>query len=100
MSKINPTTRKEKSQRLAGGSGAKAAKQSYIQLLRRATLANLLWEDNAYIDGDSVAKHIERLIPRCEPKDVANLALECRLVQKLRHTPLFIVSEMCKYPQH
>lgn len=100
MSKINPTTRKEKSQRLAGGSGAKAAKQSYIQLLRRATLANLLWEDNAYIDGDSVAKHIERLIPRCEPKDVANLALECRLVQKLRHTPLFIASEMCKYPQH
>lgn len=100
MSKINPTKRTEVVPRLAGGKGAKAAKQSYIQLLRRATLANLLWENNAYVDGDTAVKHIERLIPKCDPKDVANLAVECRVVQKLRHTPLFIVSEMCKYPAH
>lgn len=101
MSKINPTKRaSEKAPRLAGGLGQLAAKQSPLQLLRRATLANLLWENLAYVDGQTVAKHIQKLIPKCEPQDVANLAVECRVVQKLRHTPLFIVSEMCKYPQH
>jgi len=103
MSKVNPTVKNssmEKDIRLAGGAGLRAAKQSNIQQLRRMTLANLLWEDCAYIDGKSLAKEIARLIPLCAAKDVANLALECRLVQKLRHTPLYIASEMCKYPEH
>ena len=78
----------EKYIRLAGGTGLRAAKQSDIQQLRRMTLANLLWEDCAYVDGKSLADEIARLIPLCDAKDVANLALECRLVQKLRHTPL------------
>lgn len=103
MSKVNPTVKNssmEKYIRLAGGAGLRAAKQSDIQQLRRMTLANLLWEDCAYVDGKSLANEIARLIPLCDAKDVANLALECRLVQKLRHTPLFIASEMCKYPEH
>lgn len=103
MSKVNPTVKNssmEKEIRLAGGAGIRAAKQSYIQQLRRMTLANLLWEDCAYVDGVSLANEIARLIPLCTSTEVANLALECRLVQKLRHTPLYIVSEMCKYPDH
>ena len=103
MSKVNPTVKNssmEKYIRLAGDTGLRAAKQSDIQQLRRMTLANLLWEDCAYVDGKSLADEIARLIPLCDAKDVANLALECRLVQKLRHTPLFIASEMCKYPEH
>ena len=54
MSKINPLvkpTNKFDNERLAGGSGAFAAKQSNIELLKRVTLANLLWENNAYCDG-------------------------------------------------
>ena len=99
MSKVNPTVKNSSmdSERLAGGMGLRAAKQTDIQALRRITLANLLWEDCAYVDGKSLAQEIVRLVPLCDPKDVANLALECRLVQKLRHTPLFLVSEMCKY---
>ena len=99
MSKVNPTVKNSSmdSERLAGGMGLRAAKQTNIQALRRITLANLLWEDCAYVDGKSLAQEIVRLVPLCDPKDVANLALECRLVQKLRHTPLFLVSEMCKY---
>jgi hypothetical protein len=103
MSKVNPTVKNssmEKDIRLAGGAGLRAAKQSNIQALRRITLANLLWEDCAYVDGISLANEITRLIPLCAPSEVANLAIECRLVQKLRHTPLFIASEMCKYPEH
>lgn len=99
MSKVNPTVKNSSmdSERLAGGMGLRAAKQTGIQTLRRITLANLLWEDCAYVDGKSLTQEIVRLVPLCNPKDVANLALECRLVQKLRHTPLFLVSEMCKY---
>ena len=103
MSKVNPTIKKssvDTSVRLAGGAGAFAAKQTDIQELRRITLANLLWEDCAYVDGKKLADGIARLIPLCNPQDVANLAIECRLVQKLRHTPLYIASEMCKYPEH
>ena len=103
MSKINPLvkpTSKFDGEKLAGGSGAYAAKQSNYDLLRRCILANLLWEDNAYVNGQSVSKEIARLIPLCTPKDVAQLAIEARLLQKLRHIPLFIVSEMCKYKEH
>lgn len=102
MSKINPLikTSKFEEERLAGGKGNLAAKQSNIAHLRRAVLANLLWEDIAYMDGESVSEEIKRLIPLCDPKDVADLAVEARTFQKLRHTPLLIVSEMCKYKDH
>lgn len=104
MSKINPTVKAkpkaDPSTRLAGGYGMAAAIQSNIALLRRAVLANLLWEDVAYIDGESVSNEIKRLIPLCEAVDVYNLAREARLLQKLRHTPLFIAVEMCKYADH
>ena len=103
MSKINPSlkkTSKFEEERLAGGSGALAAKQSNTALLRRAVLANLLWEDVAYMDGMRVAEEIQRLIPLCPAIDVYNIALEARTMQKLRHTPLFLAVEMCKYPEH
>ena len=101
MSKINPTVKPtpkmDVKTRVAGGFGMAAAVQSNIALLRRAVLANLLWEDVAYMDGKSVTNEIKRLIPLCDAEDVYNLAREARLVQKLRHTPLFIAVEMCKY---
>lgn len=103
MSKLNPSTKgnsMDTTVRLAGGTGAYAAKQSNIDLLRRLVLANLLWEDIAYADGESVANQIKYLIPKCNAADVATLAVECRTKQKLRHTPLFIAVEMTKYESH
>lgn len=87
-------------ERLAGGYGMKAAKETNMQLLRRATLANLLWEDIAYMDGKCVSDEMARLIPLCSPEEVYNLAIEAREKQKLRHTPLFIAVEMCKHDGH
>lgn len=91
------TTKVDVENRLAGGSGAYAAKQSDVEMLRRVVLANLLWEDNAYVDGVATADQIKQLIPRCYAEDVYNIAREARIIQKLRHTPLFIAVEMCKY---
>lgn len=103
MSKLNPLSKpadKFVEERLAGGFGLKAAKQDNISLLRRVVLANLLWENNAYVDGISTADEISRLIPLCKPNEVVNLAIEARVAQKLRHTPLYIAVEMLKHKEH
>jgi hypothetical protein len=97
MSKLNPKKRVPAT-RLAGGSGAVAAKQSAENQLRRAVLACLLWEDLAYESGDS--DNISTLIPQVDPKTVAEIAVEARRDQKLRHVPLFIASEMLKSDKH
>ena len=104
MSKLN-STRKPNTLKanqvtvgeIAGQVTDMAAAQSSIALLRRAVLANLLWENIAYMDGKSVADQIKALIPQCDPMDVANLTIEARTMQKLRHTPLFLAVEMCKH---
>ncbi|MES2731571.1 MAG: TROVE domain-containing protein [Bacteroidota bacterium] len=101
MSKLNPTKKETSvlaSERLAGGFGMKAAQQDAYALLRRAVLTCLLWEDLAYESGDS--GHMAALIPQVEPQLVAELAIEARHQQKLRHVPLYIASEMLKYSSH
>lgn len=97
MSKVNPVNHTNNDIQLAGGVGAIAAVQDNYNTLRRVVLANLLWEDNAYVDGKTTAQHIKDLIPLNTPENVYNIALEARLCQKLRHTPLFIAVQMCKY---
>ena len=104
MSKLNstrkPTTLKANQVtvgEIAGCITNTAAAQTNIQYLRRAVLANLLWENIAYMDGESVTNQIKALIPQCDPMDVANLTIEARTMQKLRHTPLFLAVEMCKH---
>mgnify|MGYP004444570163 CR=1 FL=1 len=100
MSKVNPTRKGNPDDRLAGGFGNAAAPQSNIDLLRRAVLANLLWEDVAYQDGKAVTAEIDHLVPLCFPQDVYDLALEARLRQKLRHTPLYLAVCMCRSREH
>lgn len=87
-------------ERLAGGSGKIAATQSYEGQLRRAVMANLLWEKPAYQDGKLITENISALIPQVAPETVAEIALEARKVQKLKHVPLFIAIEMLKHPEH
>lgn len=92
--------RVDASERLAGGMGAAAAKQDAAALLRRAVLANLLWENLAYETGDAVAAEIKRLVPLVDPAAVAALAFEARVQQKLRHAPLFLAREMARHAEH
>lgn len=103
MTKLNPkgTDRRIDTEvRLAGGNGAAAAVQSKESLLRRAVLANLLWEDVAYESGKEISNSISLLIPQVDPNAVAEIAIESREKQKLRHIPLFIIVEMAKYPDY
>lgn len=86
--------------RLAGGYGPRPATQGAEALLRRAVMACLLWEDLAYESGKANAENIASLIPQVAPETVAQIAIEAREKQKLRHVPLFIVNEMAKLPGH
>lgn len=72
--------------------------QTPIQQLRRLSLACLLWEDGFYENGVSIADHIKRLVPLCDPRDVAELAIQAREEQRLRHLPLLLCRELLRHP--
>ncbi|HLP82001.1 MAG TPA: hypothetical protein VK141_08470, partial [Nitrosomonas sp.] len=58
--------------------------------LRRAVMSCLLWEDSFYESGESIATRIHFLIDHVDDKTVANMAIEARNQQKLRHVPLWL----------
>jgi 60 kDa SS-A/Ro ribonucleoprotein len=86
--------------RTAGGRGVYAAKQTPEQMLRRSVMANLLWEDNFYEDGESTAKRVKDLVPHVDPEITSKIAIEARNDQKLRHVPLLITREMARHKSH
>jgi 60 kDa SS-A/Ro ribonucleoprotein len=80
--------------------GAPAAAISPEQALRRSVLACMLWEDEFYEDGMTIAARIGALVPQVAAAKVAALAVEARTAMKLRHVPLLLVREMARYATH
>ena len=80
--------------------GAIASIVSPEEQLRRSVMACLLWEDTFYESGETVAKRITSLIPKVDPRIVANMAIDARTNQKLRHVPLLIAREMARLDSH
>lgn len=74
--------------------GAPAAIISPIAELRRTVLACMLWESGFYESGQAIADRIAELVKRCKPHEVAELAIEARNKQRLRHAPLLLVRAM------
>ena len=64
--------------------------------LRRAILACLLWEDQFYESGQSIADRIASLVRLVPAEDVASLAIEARTKFHLRHAPLLLVRELAR----
>lgn len=64
--------------------------------LRRLTMANMLWEDQFYIDGVSNAQYLANALKQVDPKSAQALALEAREKFKLRHVPLLIMRELAR----
>ena len=80
--------------------GAKGRRFTPQQELKRTLMNCLLWEDQFYVDGVTLADRIKMLVPLVEPARVAALAVEARDVMKLRHAPLLIVREMARHEKH
>ncbi len=80
--------------------GARAMRFTPEMELKRALMNCLLWEDQFYEDGVSIAERIEALVPKVAPAKVAQLAIEAREVMKLRHAPLLVIREMARSEKH
>lgn len=80
--------------------GAPAVTLTPEQALRRSVLACMLWENEFYESGETIAARIRELVPQVEPATVAALAVEARTAMKLRHAPLLLVREMARYATH
>lgn len=64
--------------------------------LKRLVMANMLWEDQFYVNGEAVATAIGKAIKACEPSAVAEIAQEARTKFKLRHVPLLLMRELAR----
>lgn len=87
---IRPTT--------AGGSAA-AEHLTPLQQLRRTLLSCLLWEDEFYEDGQSIADRLVALASKVSPQEVAALADEARNEHNLRHAPLLLLLALVAAPR-
>jgi 60 kDa SS-A/Ro ribonucleoprotein len=79
---------------------APAAVLTPEQSLRRSVLACMLWEDEFYESGATIASRLRELVPQVAPASVAALAIEARSSMKLRHVPLLLVREMARHATH
>lgn len=67
-----------------------------MQQLRRSLLACLLFEDQFYEDGVSIADRIRKEAEACKPEDVAALTIEARSQHNLRHAPLLLLEVLTR----
>src|SRR5271154_5894407 len=80
--------------------GAPAAILTPAQSLRRSVLACMLWENEFYESGVTIAARIRELVPQVEPAAVSAIAVEARTAMKLRHAPLLLAREMARHATH
>jgi hypothetical protein len=95
MASVNAATRRIGPQ-VHTAPGAPAARINKALQLQRLLNACMLWEDNFYIDGETVAGLIQKLVHETSAEKCAELAVKARNEQKLRHAPLLVVREMAR----
>ncbi len=94
MSKLNKLVR------LFTFEGGRAKRFGPAEELQRTLMNCLLWEDQFYEDGVTIAERIKALVAKVKPEICASLAVEAREQMKLRHAPLLVVREMARLPTH
>lgn len=79
--------------------GTQAVRITPEAQLRRSVLSCLLWENEFYEDGQSIAERINEYANRCSKEIVANLAVEARHTYGLRHVPLLLLLNLISRPK-
>ena len=77
--------------------GAPAAVLTAEQALRRSVLSCLLWENEFYEDGQTIADRIAALSMEVAPQVLADLAVEARERFNLRHAPLMLLVGLVRH---
>lgn len=67
-----------------------------VEQLRRTVMSCLLFEDQFYEDGQSIADRIQTYATKVKPEDLSAIAIEARTHHNLRHVPLLLLSALCK----
>ncbi len=94
MSSVNRTAPQMMARNHAGAS-VPVLKDAEKQL-RRLVMANMLWENEFYLDGESNADLLAKAVHNVDPKLAQAIALEARERFKLRHVPLQIMRELAR----
>ena len=76
--------------------GAPAKRISPLAALRRSVCSCLLWEDEFYEDGQTIADRIVELAAKVKVNDLAMVAHEVRAYYNLRHVPLLLLAVLAK----
>lgn len=76
--------------------GAPAKNIKPLDALKRSVLSCLLWENEFYEDGETVAKRIKQLCSEVMLTELSILAIQARTDYKLRHVPLLLVRELAR----
>ncbi len=96
---MGSVNKRKKSNSVLTHEGAPAIRYSPSNTLRRLVLSCLLWEDNYYVDGESVGSSILEAALKVEPTEIMDLAIEARNDFNLRHVPLLLALSMMDRPQ-
>lgn len=67
-----------------------------LQQLRRSVLSCLLWESEFYESGQNIGERIAELAEQVGAEELAQLIIEARAVQHLRHAPLLLLACLAK----
>lgn len=76
--------------------GAPAVRITSEKMLRRSLMSCLLWEDQFYEDGCSIADRLSELVKVVNPIKVVEMMIEARNKMYLRHAPLLIATELAR----
>jgi hypothetical protein len=79
---------------------APAARTNAEQELRRSLMSCMLWENEFYEDGISVAERIADLVKFVSPGKVLEMVNEARNKMNLRHAPLWVIRSMARLEDH
>lgn len=77
--------------------GANATVLTPEQMLRRSVMANFLFENEFYEDGESISERILRLVSLVSPEKVSEIAIEARTMHNMRHVPLLLASALARH---
>lgn len=96
MASVNSATKTATRPAPKTAPGASAARINKTFQLQRLVNSCMLWEENAYCSGKTVANWILELVPQVPASKCAEIAIKARTESKLRHVPLLVVYGMTK----
>lgn len=80
--------------------GATASTIKPDEQLRRSVMTCLLWEDEFYESGKTIAERIKATVPYTTPEEALKIVIEAREKMNIRHVGLLILREMAKLSTH